>query len=612
MGTSSGANFHQQQPQGMPPPRNNGRAPASLQTSLSLAASSEQVGSPPDTQEPLSNSDQGQDSATESASSQGTWPEEPTKSGGIGPVIAAAPITAVRMVDKEKEVVGNGVSEFQAMRSRIPSVRRVTLREVARDRVDLVADRMKVMSEELLEEIKTELRSILEGTGGAHHVEEFLYLQKLVQGRVDLTPAMLSMAHHVQLEILVAIKTGIQAFLHPSVNIPQSRLAEVFLYKRCRNIACQSSLPAEECRCSICTNRSGFCNLCMCVICNKFDFEVNTCRWIGCDVCSHWTHTDCAIRDGQIGTAHTIKNGVGHAEMLFHCQACQRTSELLGWVRDVFQQCAPGWDRNALIRELDYVCKIFRLSEDSKGRNLFRKCVELVERLRSASAESMSPRMLLQALQELDMDTQKNFDNEEPGRLITPQEACNRIAEVVQEAVRKMEIVAEEKMRLYKRARHAVEACDRELEEKARAVQELKAERLRQKQQVEELESIVRLKQAEAEMFQLKASEARQEAERLRSIALAKSAEKAGQDYASLYLKRRLEEAEAEKQYIFEKIKLQENQRPAPSAAAAASSSGLGTGVGSGDPSQMMMLSKIEDLLKNVRSMPSSKSQQSK
>ncbi|GJN04991.1 hypothetical protein PR202_ga22580 [Eleusine coracana subsp. coracana] len=399
MGTSSGANFHQQQPQGMPPPRNNGRAPAALQTSLSLAASSEQVGSPPDTQEPLSNSDQGQDSATESASSQGTWPEEPTKSGGAGPVIAAAPITAVRMVDKEKEVVGNGVSEFHAMRSRIPSVGRVTLREVARDRVDLVADRMKVMSEELLEEIKTELRSILEGTGGAHHVEEFLYLQKLVQGRVDLTPAMLSMAHHVQLEILVAIKTGIQAFLHPSVNIPQSRLAEVFLYKRCRNIACQSSLPAEECRCSVCTNRSGFCNLCMCVICNKFDFEVNTCRWIGCDVCSHWTHTDCAIRDGQIGTAHTIKNGVGHAEMLFRCQACQRTSELLGWVRDVFQQCAPGWDRNALIRELDYVCKIFRLSEDSKGRNLFRKCVELVERLRSASAESMSPRMLLQALQ---------------------------------------------------------------------------------------------------------------------------------------------------------------------------------------------------------------------
>jgi predicted RNase H-like nuclease (RuvC/YqgF family) len=208
-------------------------------------------------------------------------------------------------------------------------------------------------------------------------------------------------------------------------------------------------------------------------------------------------------------------------------------------------------------------------------------------------------------LAELEMESPKNFENEEPGCLITPQEACNRIAEVVQEAVRKMEMVAEEKQRLYKCARHAAEACDRELEEKARAVQKLKAEHLRQRRQVEELESIVRLKQAEVEMFEVKASEARQEAERLWSAALAKSVEKAGQDYVSLYLKCRLEEAEAEKQHIFEKIKLQENQRPA---LAPSSSSGLGAG----DPSQMMVLSKIEGLLKNVRSMPSTKSQQSK
>lgn len=205
----------------------------------------------------------------------------------------------------------------------------------------------------------------------------------------------------------------------------------------------------------------------------------------------------------------------------------------------------------------------------------------------------------MQFYAELDMDTPKISENEDSGRLITPQEACNRIAEVVQEAVRKMELVAEEKMRLYKKARLAVDACDRELEEKVREAQELKAERLRKKQQVDELESIVRLKQAEAEMFQLKASEARQEAERLQSIALAKS-KTAEQDYASIYLKRRLEEAEAEKQFLFEKIKLQENQKPPHQA----SSSGTG-----GDPAQTMMLSKIQDLLKNVRSMPPAKSE---
>ena len=207
------------------------------------------------------------------------------------------------------------------------------------------------------------------------------------------------------------------------------------------------------------------------------------------------------------------------------------------------------------------------------------------------------------AIAELELDSPKNSESDEVGRLISPQEACNKIAEVVQEAVRKMEMVAEEKMRMFKRARLALEACDREVEDKAREVQELKMERQRKKQQVEELESIIRLKQAEAEMFQLKANEAKQEAERLQSIASAKS-EKA-EDYASMYLKRRLEEAEAEKQYLYEKIKLQESQRAPPG-----SSSGGG---GSGDPAQAQMLNKIQDLLKNVFSVPPKKEgQQSK
>jgi hypothetical protein len=395
MGTSSGANFHQHPPssQGMLPPR-HGPRPSGPQTSLSLA-SSEQVGSP-DMQEPGSNSDPGHDSATESASSRDTWPAEPNQSNGG---TAAAGIVS-KAVEKEKDVA-NGVSKLQVIRGPSSRVGGMLLREVARERVDLVAEKMKVMPEEHLEEIKNELRSILEGTGGSQHVEEFLYLQKLVQDRADLTPSMLSLAHHVQLEILVAIKTGIQAFLHPSVTIPQGRLVEVFLYKRCRNIACQSALPAEDCKCNVCASRNGFCNLCMCVICNKFDFEVNTCRWIGCDFCSHWTHTDCAIHNGQIGMGQSVKSSIGHAEMLFRCRACQRTSELLGWVKDVFQQCAPGWDRDALLRELEFVCKIFRLSEDQKGRVLFRKCADLIERLRNAPADSINSRVILQALQGL-------------------------------------------------------------------------------------------------------------------------------------------------------------------------------------------------------------------
>ena len=44
----------------------------------------------------------------------------------------------------------------------------------------------------------------------------------------------------------------------------------------------------------------------------------------------------------------------------------------------------------------------------------------------------------------------------------------------------------------------------------------------KKKLQIEELEKIVRLKNAEADMFQLKADEAKREAERLQMIALAK------------------------------------------------------------------------------------------
>eukprot|EP01018_Ginkgo_biloba_P006780 Gb_36741 [translate_table: standard] len=75
----------------------------------------------------------------------------------------------------------------------------------------------------------------------------------------------------------------------------------------------------------------------------------------------------------------------------------------------------------------------------------------------------------------------KNAEGEEE-RMIAPQEACNRIAEVVQEAVRKMEDVAEEKVDVFKKARLALDMCDRELEDKKRELAELQFERQWKKQ----------------------------------------------------------------------------------------------------------------------------------
>ncbi|KAK4372760.1 hypothetical protein RND71_008144 [Anisodus tanguticus] len=527
----------------MLPPRQQPR-PSGLQTSLSLVVSPDACGSP-NPQERGSTSDHVRDSPSESASSRETWP--------------MSDALMAKKLEKEKE---NGYAENSVVRN-VSNSDKISLRDIARERVDVIADRMRNLPDEYLEKFKHELRVILEGLGGSQHRDEFLFLQRLVNSRGDLTDGTLCITHRTQLEILVAIMTGIQAFLHPSVSLSQASLIDIFLYKRCRNIACGSVLPAEECSCEICSKKIGFCNLCMCGFV-----------------------TSLILSNGQIGMGPSVKNGASSAETLFRCHACSRTSELLGWAKDVFQHCAPSWDADAFVRELDFVRRIFQRSEDARGSKLFWKCEELIEKLKGGVADPMACKVILSFFQDLDVDPSKSQENDEGGRLIAPQEAFNKIADVVQEAIRKMEAVAEEKLRMVKKARLSLEACDQELKDKAREVTALKMERQRKKQQIDELESIVRLKQAEADMFDLKAGEARREAERLQRIALAKT-EKLEDDYASRYLKQRLSEAEAEKQFLFEKIKLQESSRASQSSA------------GGSDPSQMMY-SKIQDLIKNM------------
>lgn len=380
MGASSGSNTNNQHPPNMLPPPRQLQWPAGLNPSLFLAALDTDPSSDP--QDRRSNSERVRASPTESASSQETWP-------------TARAVMAKKLENEKAEM---GYPEKLVIR-RVSNADKISLQDIARERVDVISERMQLLPDEFSDELKAGLRIILDAGGGSQHREEFMSLQKLVQSRSDLTVSTLIRAHRVQLEILVAINTGIQAFLHPNISLSQTSLIEVFMYKRCRNIACQNRLPADECICDICTNTKGFCNLCMCVICSKFDFEVNTCRWIGCDKCSHWTHTDCAIRDKQICMGSSSIIGSGPAEMLFRCRACNRTSELLGWVKDVFQHCAPIWEREALSRELDFVSRIFRGSEDPKGRNLFRKCEELVEKLKSGVSESIACRAILMFFQ---------------------------------------------------------------------------------------------------------------------------------------------------------------------------------------------------------------------
>lgn len=83
---------------------------------------------------------------------------------------------------------------------------------------------------------------------------------------------------------------------------------------------------------------------------------------------------------------------------------------------------------------------------------------------------------------------------------------------------------------------------------------------LTKKEGLESLESIVRIKKAEAGMFQNKADEARREAERLRQIIIAKT-EKLDEDYAEKIGKLCLKEAEDRRRKKLEELKVLENSQ---------------------------------------------------
>ncbi|MCD7454465.1 hypothetical protein HAX54_024904 [Datura stramonium] len=53
------------------------------------------------------------------------------------------------------------------------------LRDIARERIDVIADRMRNLPDEYLEKFKHELRVILEGLGVSQHRDEFLFTQRL-------------------------------------------------------------------------------------------------------------------------------------------------------------------------------------------------------------------------------------------------------------------------------------------------------------------------------------------------------------------------------------------------------------------------------------------------
>ena len=194
------------------------------------------------------------------------------------------------------------------------------------------------------------------------------HFREILHRKSELNLETLSKFHPSFLSILVSVKTGLPGFIQRGKKtLSSSDLAEVFLNLKCKNIQCLSILPVDDCDCKICSKKRGFCSACMCLTCGNFDSASNTCGWVGCDVCLHWCHTDCALKDSH------IKNGeIGgdRKEVQFICVACDHPSEMFGFVKEVFKTYAVGWRKEILVRELEFIRRIFGCSEDTKGMRL--------------------------------------------------------------------------------------------------------------------------------------------------------------------------------------------------------------------------------------------------
>ncbi|RLN42012.1 protein OBERON 4-like [Panicum miliaceum] len=61
---------------------------------------------------------------------------------------------------------------------------------------------------------------------------------------------------------------------------------------------------------------------------------------------------DCGLRHSLIRKGQSASRAYGSTEMQFHCAACGHPSEMFGFVKEVFRTCARHWRIETLIREL--------------------------------------------------------------------------------------------------------------------------------------------------------------------------------------------------------------------------------------------------------------------
>ncbi|KAL2347819.1 hypothetical protein Fmac_001819 [Flemingia macrophylla] len=422
------------------------------------------------------------------------------------------------------------------------------LREIVSESIPAIALTFQEFTDEAITSIKEHLKGLVDMP---EKKGELVNLQNRLDRRSDLTREILAKCHRDQLEILVAIKMGLGSFLSGKFQFLE--MVEVFLHKRCRNENCKSLLPVDDCDCKMCSANKGFCSSCMCPVCLNFDCASNTCSWVGCDVCSHWSHSACAIQKNLIKSGPSLKGPSGTSEVQFRCMGCGHASEMFGFVKDVFLCCAKDWSLETLIKELDCVRRIFLGSEDRNGKELHIMSDDMLLKLQAKRvshldacnyiihffsyadgmsdfpATGISSKDLSTAKAILPMDTKSLPQSTSLIPKYTHDMSYSRSNDLQQKDI-KASLSSEHKNET-----------------------DFNFEALLRKEGFESLESIVRIKEAEARMFQSKADEARREAEGFQKMIKTKTAQME-EEYAERLGKLCLHEAEESRKKKFEEL----------------------------------------------------------
>lgn len=389
--------------------------------------------------------------------------------------------------------------------------------------VHVIAMKFNEMNEQAVVRLKKGVHDILVNANKQWQLSLF---QKALNNRSEITLETLLKANRAQLEIMVALKTGVGEFLHRNPNISSSDMAEIYLNLRCRNLTCRNLLPVDECDCKVCSQKNGFCSNCMCLVCSKYDMASNTCSWVGCDVCLHWCHADCALRESYIRSGSH-----GFKEMQFHCVACDHPSEMFGFVKEVFQTFAKEWTGEKLSKELEYVRKIFSVSEDLRGKRLHEIALSMLSRLANKSDFREVRTFVMSFFAEISSFTSESPTVGSGNELLKKNpERKKKSASPSQEPAWVKPLSHEKAPQLEKAS--SFRSNHNDLQRSAP-----------KERAFDELDTIVRMKEAEAKMFQTRADDARREAEGLKRIATAKK-QRIEDEYTNRISKLRLPEAE--------------------------------------------------------------------